>query len=165
MRFVNGSPTVLRKIAGGALAGAVGTAAMSAFMFAAWRPHVMGRKPPERITERLLDRAGVPRGRTTQDALASALHVGFGMAAGSVYPLLRELLPARLPRPLEGAAFGTAIWALSYKGWVPGLGLMPPADKDRPGRQEVLVAAHWVYGGVTAALVPRLIGSRAAAAA
>jgi hypothetical protein len=40
-------------------------------------------------------------------------------------------------------------------GWVPWLRIMPPADRDRPGRAETMLAAHWLYGGVLGALATR----------
>ena len=30
---------------------------------------------------------------------------------------------------------------------------MPPPERDRPGRPEAMLAAHWVYGGVLAMLL------------
>ena len=50
---------------------------------------------------------------------------------------------------------GEAVYAVSYAGWVPALGALPPADRDRPSRQLVMAAAHLVYGAVLGALDDR----------
>jgi hypothetical protein len=56
---------------------------------------------------------------------------------------------------LQGVAFGSGVWLVSYMGWVPWLQIMPPAHEDRPGRPQTMLAAHWVYGGVLGALSGR----------
>jgi hypothetical protein len=48
-----------------------------------------------------------------------------------------------------------SVWALSYQGWVPALGILPPASRDQPGRQWTMVAAHVVYGVVLGAMERR----------
>jgi hypothetical protein len=40
-------------------------------------------------------------------------------------------------------------------GWVPGLGIMPPADHDRRGQQVVMFAGHLIYGAALVALAGR----------
>jgi len=42
-----------------------------------------------------------------------------------------------------------------YMGGLPALGIMPRADRDRPGRPQSMALAHIVYGGVLAALLRR----------
>jgi hypothetical protein len=37
---------------------------------------------------------------------------------------------------------------VSYEGWVPAAGIMPPAHRDRPSRSATMVVAHAVYGAV-----------------
>lgn len=138
-------------------AGAVATVGMSALMFAGRRTGLLGRMPPEKITSRALNALGVERSRREQDAAAAVLHVGFGAMAGALFaPALRAL---RLPLSpmLQGAAFGTLVWAVSYAGWIPALGIMPPPSRDRPRRPEVMLAAHWVYGGLLGWLCSRAL--------
>ena len=135
----------------GAAAGAVATAAMSALMLAAGRAGVMGRQPPEAIVRRAgALTAGEPRGRLA-DVLAAVAHLGFGAGTGAAYALL-----PRSTRPvLRGVAVGEAVYAVSYAGWVPALGALPPADRDRRPRQLVMAAAHLVYGAVLGVLDDR----------
>jgi hypothetical protein len=131
----------------GGIAGLVATAAMSALMMAARRAGLLGRQPPERLTERALDAVGMHRRREeTQDVLAAALHFGFGASMGTVFGPLRRRLRLPLDAGLQGVIFGTLVWAVSYKGWLPALGIMPPPERDRPFRPQVMVLAHWIYG-------------------
>ncbi|WP_281282661.1 hypothetical protein [Nonomuraea terrae] len=39
---------------------------------------------------------------------------------------------------------------------MPGLGILPPIQQDRPGRQAVLAAGHVVYGVTLARAMNRL---------
>lgn len=135
----------------GATAGVVATTAMSALMLAVGRAGFMGRQPPEAVVRRAGALADAePQGRVA-DALATVAHVAFGAATGAAYALL-----PRSGRPvLRGVAVGELVYAVSYAGWVPALGALPPADRDRPARQVAMAAAHVVYGAVLGALDDR----------
>ncbi len=142
----------------GARGGAVGTAAMSGVMLAAQRAGAMRRQPPEAITAAALDAAGEHRqDAATRDALAVALHFAFGAGVGALFGVLHAQLPARVRRhpALSGAAYATLIWAVSYQGWVPALGILPPATRDAPGRPATMLLAHWVYGATLGVVVAR----------
>ena len=129
----------------GALAGGVATVAMSGVMLAGGR--LVGRQPPEAIVDAAVARTtGSPPPRDVTKLLAAAAHLGFGAALGAVYALL--------PRRVPGPAVALAVWALSYEGWVPALGALPPASQDRAGRPAVMIAAHVVQGTVMQALAP-----------
>ena len=120
-------------------------------MLAAGRAGLMGRQPPEAIVRRagaLADEE--PRGRLA-DALAVLAHLGFGAGTGAAYALLP---PSRRP-VARGTAVATGVYAVSYAGWVPALGALPRADRDRPPRQAVMLAAHLLYGAVLGALDER----------
>lgn len=118
---------------------------MSAIMFGAKRLGLMGEMPPERLTAKALNWAGVRRSREEQDLLASAAHLGFGAAAGALFGVLRPLVRP-LPAPLAGTLFGAGVWFVSYRGWIPALGLLPPPERDRPARPQSMLLAHLVYG-------------------
>ena len=138
-------------LARGAAAGSAGTVVMSALMLTAGRAGLMGRQPPEAIVRRAGQlTAGEPRGRLA-DALAVAAHVAFGAGTGA----LHALLPPTGRPVARGAAVGTAVWAVSYAGWVPAVGALPRPTDDRPARQVVMLAAHLVYGSVLGALDDR----------
>lgn len=132
----------------GAAAGAAATAAMSAVMLTARRAGLAGKLPPEKITEKMLDALRIRRSEPAEDALATVTHFGYGSLAGAIFEsLLRGRLWARRPM-LEGVAFAAAVWAGSYFGWVPSLGVMPRPTRDRPGRGLTMALAHVVFGAV-----------------
>lgn len=138
----------------GAAAGSVATGAMSAPMLLAGRTGLMGRQPPEAIVRRAGQLAGAqPHGRTA-DALAALSHVAFGATAGAVY----ALLPTPSRPVTRGVLVGLAIYGVSYAGWIPTLGALPPAGEDRPDRQATMAVAHVVFGAVLGALDARWRG-------
>jgi len=135
----------------GAVGGAAATVAMSAVMLAARGMGLVGQLPPHRIAQEALGGPG-HRDTRVEVAVATTLHLLFGIASGMIYTLLSRRWSLGLPAVARGCLFGTALWAISYKGWVPALGILPPPERDRPDRTAVMVVAHWVYGGVLAAL-------------
>jgi len=143
----------VRSLFRGAFAGMVATGLMSGLMLGASRLGITGELPPDKIASKLLNRAHVSRSEGQQDAIASLLHVAFGAGAGAAFGVVAPRVPVP-PVPL-GMSYGLAIWGVSYMGWVPGLGIMPPADRDRPGRQAVMFAGHLIYGAALGALAGR----------
>ena len=139
----------MRTLTRGLVAGTTSTAAMSAVMHLGRRAFA-GRQPPEEIVREV-----VPDHRAA-GPLAVLAHVGFGAGLG----VLQAVLPARGPAAARGVATALAVWALSYEGWVPALGAMPPAHRDERGRQATLLAGHLVYGLVCGPLEERLRRSR-----
>jgi hypothetical protein len=145
---------IARRLLTGVGAGLTATGAMSAVMLGAKRTGLLGKPPPQRITQRMLDRLHLRRSRDTENALVVGAHLAYGMAAGAAFGLLTRRV--RLGPPVaRGVAFGASVWAASYLGWVPALGLMPPPGADRRDRQVTMLLAHLVYGAVLGALVPQ----------
>lgn len=138
----------------GAAAGLVATGAMSAVMLAARRAGLLGRQPPEAIVRRTGRLLGAEPRAPLAGVLGAAAHVAFGAGTGAAY----ALLPRRGPG--TAVALALAVWAVSYEGWVPALGALPPAHRDRPDRPLVMVAAHVVHGLVLAGAERRLAGTR-----
>jgi hypothetical protein len=146
----------VRAIFDGALGGAVGTVGMSSLMLAAGKAGLMGEHPPDKIAGAALDAAGVhARDEEAQDAAAMLLHFGFGIGSGALFGLLHRRLPFRVPGALHGMLFACIIWATSYQGWIPALGIMPPASEDRPDRPRIMLLAHLIYGALLGTLVER----------
>lgn len=147
----------LRALAAGAGAGAVATLVMTGAMVASERLGLMRRMPPGEISERVVERVqgGEEAPGQVVDLLAPVAHVGFGMAAGSVFGLLSLQVRPPLAPAVQGTLFGVGLWLVSYFGWLPALRLMPPPQRDQPGRQPAMLAAHLVYGGVLGRLAGR----------
>jgi putative membrane protein len=143
----------------GALAGAAGTAVMSAFIERA--PELMDRAglrsdeppaPPDEPqaasspTEELAER--VTEGRLPREARASAgeaIHWGYGAAWGAYFAVIQSTF--RPPSIIHGLFLGGLMTAVAVK-LVPQLGLAPaPRTRD-----ELITSAasHGVFGVVTA---------------
>lgn len=130
-----------RRAARGAGAGALATVAMSTVQFPGARRD--GRLPPPvEITRRLHARRGAPTPRPVLVSEAVVAHLAFGAACGALYALLA---PARL-REISATVFAGALYAVSYRGVLPSLGLHPHSDDDDRGRQVANLAGHIVYG-------------------
>jgi hypothetical protein len=134
----------------GAVAGIVGTAAMSIAMqrlFERLPAHERYPLPPREIVERLGSAAAEP-GKRTQTLVA---HVGFGAAAGALMALAS---PEAGPR--QGSAAAIVVWLASYFGWVPALRALPPASAHPPRRNALMIAVHLLWGATTAATTREL---------
>ena len=59
-----------------------------------------------------------------------------------------------------GSGAGVAVWAASYFGWIPAMGLLSPAHRHPPARNALMIAAHLVWGAVTAASYRELVAAR-----
>src|SRR3712207_7590929 len=105
----------LKAVADGGLAGGLATLVMSGVMLAAHKSGLMGRLPPEIITEAALDAGGVqdepPEAR---GLLATFFHFAFGMGMGGLFGLLQRRLQLPVPAVLQGIVFGNLVWAVSY---------------------------------------------------
>ena len=137
----------------GAIAGFVGTMAMTSAM------RRLHRRLPEEerypLTPReIIDSAAAPPDGPAKDATLAA-HFGYGAATGA-------LIAAANPRigPATGAMAGVAVWLASYMGWIPGVGLLKPANRHPPRRNAVMIAAHLVWGAATAHSLRELIAAR-----
>jgi hypothetical protein len=141
-----------KRIAAASGSGALATAVMSGWMLAGQLVSRHGEQPPKKVTRGLADRAGVPTKRRGPGTIIAtgAAHMGFGFSAGTLYGALVQR--SSVPR---GVAFGLGVWAVSYAGWVPALRLMPPPNKDLPGRAWTILTAHAVYGAVLGAALAR----------
>ncbi len=144
-----------------ASAGLAATLPMSAVMLGLHRalPDERPRPlPPHLVTMELTRPTGLPErlGPPGRRALTAAGHFGYGAITGSLFALWQRALPA--PPALSGALFGLAVWAASYLGWVPSLGLMRPATRQPIERNAMMIAAHVVWGVALGLLVERSRG-------
>lgn len=132
----------------GAMGGAAATGSMSAFFGLSDVCGYMNNEPPRLIVQKFLPMLSPDE----TDAAALVSHVGYGVSAGTLYG---ALVPPRWRGVITGVAYGLAIWAVSYEGWVPALGIMPTPQKDKPGRAITLLLAHIVYGGTLGVVARR----------
>jgi uncharacterized membrane protein YagU involved in acid resistance len=118
--------------------------------------------PPREITEKLLEGAGVA-GEISEEqttALTWSSHFSYGARVGAIYGLAAPLLPG--PKVLSGGFFGLLIWLDSYMGWLPLFRVLPPATREAPRRNLLMIAAHLVWGaatGIVAGLLLRPSGA------
>jgi hypothetical protein len=147
----------------GTAGGFVATLAMTAFVWAGQKIGALGEFPPRKIVRKMRRRAGIFGAPKTADGVATAAaHVGFGIAAGALFGAFyrRRRGPAR--SALAGAAYGTVVWAASYYGWVPALGLLKEPRRDRPFRPTTMLLGHLVFGTVLGAMVDARLDPRRA---
>jgi hypothetical protein len=106
--------------------------------------------PPKQITKRAADRVGIETQPSSDEFTVGwiAGHFAYGAGCGAVYSVVRPILPG--PVAVKGLIFGGAVWAVSYFGYIPALGLYPWPKDDSKSRMTVMIAAHAVYGLVTA---------------
>lgn len=148
---------LLEQIALGAAGGFAGTLALQALLGASqkWLPtaapplrqhpgEFMVEQAEQALPERV--RARIPR--IAETAAAQVLGVGYGLAFGALYALVRPRGGSPL---LDGALLGATAWAAGYLGWLPALGLMRPVWQQDAPQALAPAAEHVVYGVVTVA--------------
>ncbi|MDB5294329.1 MAG: hypothetical protein JWO31_312, partial [Phycisphaerales bacterium] len=87
-------------------------------------------------------------------------HFAFGAAAGAAYAATAGRLPG--PPAVKGSAFGVGVWAASYLGWLPAVGLLPPATEESARRNLIMIGAHVVWGAAAGVLHDRIARQLAA---
>jgi hypothetical protein len=129
----------VRRGVSGALSGLAATWPMTAVLVSASRRGLLDELPPLKIVHHLLP--GLDE-RSTR-ALAAVAHAAYGAGAGAV---LGALAPAAPLKHRATIGYGLLVWFLSYQGWVPLAGVMPPVVRDRRGRALSIALAHVVWG-------------------
>lgn len=156
------SPSMAERVVNGGLAGLIATAPMTWTMRAANRllPWFASRRlPPRQITAAVLDAAsdGPPNETANPellDALAALSHYAYGATCGAALGALVARSP--LSKSATGVAFGAAVWAASYLGWLPVAGIRKNATRDHKERSVQMIAAHLVWGATAATLIDHL---------
>jgi hypothetical protein len=150
-------PDLLSELAAGAVAGTIATVAMSALMLAAQRAGYLGEQPPRKLSDAILDDiAGTGADERTRRVGTAIVHLGIGASAAALHQAGRHLAGRPRPAALWGGGIGAVFWALNYGLVAPAIGIMPPPDKDRPGRPPVMLAANVLWGAVSAVVGDRL---------
>ncbi len=140
----------------GALAGAAATTTMTTYMWLAQQSGLYRKElPPTKVTRSVARTLGIePDTSETQTLLTGALHWAFGMLGGAMFGVIVHKI-ARLPRWLGGIVFGLLVWGISYMGWVPALGILPPPWNQRPRHGSMPLVAHVIYGATLGLLIGR----------
>src|ERR1700730_15437690 len=143
-----------RALLKGMVAGFVATLPMTIFMLATQRflpKRQQYRLPPEMITSELAHRAHIRHHLNKQLILGATLvsHFGYGAAMGAAYGPLHKRVP--LPTIAQGILFGLVVWAASYLGLLPLLGISASGDREPLRRNLMMIAAHTVWGAAMGA--------------
>jgi hypothetical protein len=150
----------MKRLLAGAAAGAVATIPMTVVM-ESLHQGLQGEPPrplpPREIAEAAVVKAGVSRTLSERDIedLTLAGHFGYGALCGAVFGLVAPRHPGAAVG--AGVVFGLGVWAGSYLGWLPGVGLRHHPRYDPVARSALMIGAHAVWGGV----VGVLLGQRA----
>ncbi|HEV2747419.1 MAG TPA: hypothetical protein VGW34_09010 [Allosphingosinicella sp.] len=142
----------------GAIAGVVGTMAMTSAM-----RRLHGKLPPKErypLTPReIVDSAsrqlGAELGGEPAKDVTTAAHFAYGAATGAMLGAANVMIG-----PVAGGLAGVTIWLGSYMGWVPGAGLLTPATRHPPRRNLLMIGAHIVWGVATARAMRELVEAR-----
>lgn len=164
IRVISGSDFSFRKLLIGAAAGFAATAPMSLAMLVGWMLLPKREKyhlPPRLITEEITARVGLEDDLTEKQLVGLTLfsHFGYGALFGSVYVPLSEDVP--LHASLKGALAGLAVWAGSYLGWLPAVGILQPATRHPWRRNLLMILAHIVWGVTLGELTRKLLEDEA----
>lgn len=152
------NPSLSSRLIVGAIAGIVGTMAMTGAMRRLHRQLPKKERyplTPREIIDSVAAKAGSdPDNEAAKDVTVLA-HFAYGAACGS-------LLAVADPKagPASGALAGTAIWLGSYMGWIPAAGILKPATEHPLRRNATMIAAHIVWGAATARAARELFAAR-----
>jgi uncharacterized membrane protein YagU involved in acid resistance len=120
--------------------------------------------PPHEITMEVAEGAGV-RHRMDQPSRVTATlvsHFGYGVATGALYGEIEDRV--NLPPVVKGVAYGLGVWAVSYLGLLPAVGILESATKHPARRNAVMIAVHVVWGSALAVFYEAMKNENAEAA-
>jgi putative membrane protein len=163
--------TIVKNLLAGAAAGFTATVPMTAAMIGLHQTILPARHryplPPRRITMNVARTFGVKHqlDETERKALTLAAHFGYGSAMGGLFALIAPRLDraggTRIPRVASGVGWGLIVWAGSYLGVLPALGLHEPATRHPARRNVLMILAHVVWGATLGLLTAALPGGAA----
>jgi len=151
----NSTRTNMMKILAGTVAGLAATVPMTAAMIAMHRYLPLHQRyplPPRKVTMRLASALDMRHelNRSERSAATVAAHFGYGGAMGGIFSLLTS--QTRRHRVTAGIGWGLFVWAGSYLGLLPALGLHEPATRHPRERNVLMILAHVVWGATLGAL-------------
>jgi hypothetical protein len=142
----------------GAIAGFVGTMAMTAAMRRMHEklpPRETYPLTPREIIDSVSEQGGVPLSSEGAKDVTTAAHFAYGAASGALLGAANVMLG-----PVTGAVGGVGIWLGSYLGWIPSANILKPATQHPARRNLLMLAAHVVWGVATASAMRELVAAR-----
>lgn len=139
----------MHALTNGIWAGLLATGPMTLAMFRLHRSLPADEQsplPPATITTDVMKPAISPRAVSPEARvnLTMANHFAYGAACGALY----AFGPSRMKRsPIAtGALFGLGVWAGSYLGWLPAVGMRSNAFRMPAKRNALMILSHLVWG-------------------
>jgi uncharacterized membrane protein YagU involved in acid resistance len=137
------------------IGGSAGVGCMSALRMAARRASLIDLTPPQRTKDWLAEQIGFePTGPASHHLADALIHIAVGVSAGAAYGAMVE--DRRRTSLAVGAFFGLGVWAAAFGVVAPSLGITRSPRQGRWMETAVNVAAHLVYGTVTALVTGEL---------
>jgi uncharacterized membrane protein YagU involved in acid resistance len=148
------TPRLGSRLVIGAIAGFVGTMAMTSAMQRLHRRLPAGERyplTPREIVDSAAQGAGIELPNGAAKDITTAAHFAYGAAMGA-------LIAAVNPEPSRktGAAAGMAVWLASYMGWIPAMNVLEPATRHPKRRNLLMIGVHLVWGTATASAMREL---------
>jgi uncharacterized membrane protein YagU involved in acid resistance len=111
--------------------------------------------PPRRIAMKVARAAGAEQQMNESERQAFTLlaHFGYGAGAGALYTTVARHY---LPGVMGGVVYGLGVWAGSYLGLLPALGMHRSATQMPAERNALMLAAHVVWGAALGATASAL---------
>lgn len=150
----------MNKFLAGALGGFAATVPMTMVMVYLHRQIPKKERkviPPKQITVKVADDLGVKeaiRHQPEKDAVSLVNHFAYGTTTGALYAPLASSID--LPPLVKGTAYGLAVWAGSYLGWLPLLNIRQPATERPASENAMMIAAHIVWGACLGVLTEQM---------
>jgi uncharacterized membrane protein YagU involved in acid resistance len=136
------------KLLQGAIAGLIAILPMTLFMRSDWKQLPAVEQyglPPRQITQEVVSPRQFWRMKPGQQTLLTLMfHFLFGAAVGSIFGMVEQKIP--MQNILKGSLAGLVIWVGSYLGWIPALGILPPAAEHPWRRNVMMIVAHLIWG-------------------
>jgi uncharacterized membrane protein YagU involved in acid resistance len=140
----------------GAFAGVAGGLAMTA-MVQKVAPKVVPEEmrpegfAPKKAVQWAEERAGKSEALSEDQEMKAAMgvHLGYSALGGAAYGIARDGLRT-VPAPLMGAVMGLGVWAVSFEGWMPAVGIMERTTDKPVKKWPAPIMGHLIYGVVTA---------------
>lgn len=151
-------PKLSSRLVIGAVAGFVGTMAMTAAMNRMHRRlPAKERYPltPREIVDSGSKQLSLPLPEEAAKDVTTMAHFAYGAASGALLGATNVMIG-----PIPGGLAGITIWLGSYMGWIPAANILT-LPSDHPARRNLLMlTAHVVWGAATAQAMRELVLAR-----